>query len=95
MITALNPDGVLANPFYSQGIALTDTQRLVFISGQVSTDADGVLADGIAAQAERAINNVHAARDVHALRRHGLARGAGGDRGDRGGIAGPILRRIA
>ena len=60
MITALNPDGVLANPFYSQGIALSDAQRLVFISGQVGVDADGVLANGIAAQTERAIGNVHA-----------------------------------
>lgn len=60
MITALNPDGVMANPFYSQGIALSDAQRLVFISGQVGIDADGVLANGIAAQTERAIGNLHA-----------------------------------
>ena len=60
MITALNPDAVPANPYYSQGIELSGAQRLVFVSGQVGIDADGVLADGIAAQTERAIANVNA-----------------------------------
>ena len=60
MITALNPGAVLANPYYSQGIELSGTQRLVFVSGQVGIDADGVLAEGIAAQSERAIGNVNA-----------------------------------
>ena len=60
MITALNPDAVPANPYYSQGIELSGAQRLVFVSGQIGIDADGVLADGIAAQAERAISNVNA-----------------------------------
>ena len=60
MITALNPSTVPANPYYSQGIEVSGAQRLVFVAGQVGVDADGALADGIAAQTERAIANLNA-----------------------------------
>jgi enamine deaminase RidA (YjgF/YER057c/UK114 family) len=60
VITALNPSTVPTNPYYSQGIELSGAQRLVFVAGQVGVDADGALADGIAAQTERAIANLNA-----------------------------------
>ena len=40
---------------YSAGVALGD---LVFVSGQIPTDSDGVLPEGIEAQARQSIENV-------------------------------------
>ncbi len=58
--TPLNPAGVPASPFYSQGIEVRDAGRLVFVSGQVGVGADGVPAAGVAAQATQAVANLHA-----------------------------------
>lgn len=56
----LDPTAVPRPPFYSQGVEVTETRRLVFVSGQVGTDADGTPLDGIEAQARQATANVDA-----------------------------------
>lgn len=59
--TALNPSAAPTSmPLYSQGIAVQDAQRLVFVSGQVGTTADGTTPDGIDAQGAQAVANLTA-----------------------------------
>jgi 2-iminobutanoate/2-iminopropanoate deaminase len=58
--TALNPATVPSSPFYSQGIEIRDTDRLVFVSGQVGVTADGEILEGIESQAGQAVANLNA-----------------------------------
>jgi 2-iminobutanoate/2-iminopropanoate deaminase len=44
--------------FYPQGLEVSGTQRLVFVSGQVGTDDDGHWLDGVEAQARQVIARV-------------------------------------
>jgi 2-iminobutanoate/2-iminopropanoate deaminase len=60
MNTALNPTSLPSSPFYSQGIQVRDSDRLVFVSGQVGVMADGEILDGIEAQAAQAVANLNA-----------------------------------
>lgn len=59
MLRKFNPEGMSAPPFYSHGAEVSGAQRLLFVSGQVGT-TDGVLAEGIAAQATAAVRNLRA-----------------------------------
>ena len=54
-----NPETVAA-PFstYSHAIECTQNCHVLFISGQVGVKPDGVLAEGIEAQTEAALNNI-------------------------------------
>ena len=66
-ITALNPGTVASSPFYSQGMKITDSVGLVFVSGQVGTTPDGTVLDGAGAQARQAVANLNAVLDEAGL----------------------------
>jgi len=66
-ITALNPSTVAGSPFYSQGIKVTESVGLVFVSGQVGTTLDGSVLDGAGAQASQAVANLNAVLDEAGL----------------------------
>ena len=55
----LQPAGVPPVP-YAQGLEVTDAQRLVFVSGQVGTGADGHWLAGIEAQTREVIGRITA-----------------------------------
>lgn len=57
--TVLQPPGVPEVP-YAQGVELRNAQRLVFVSGQIGTDDDGVWLEGIEAQTRQVISRVEA-----------------------------------
>ena len=60
MNRALNPASAPTSlPYYSQGV-VTDSSRLVFVSGQVGVGLDGSVLDGIEAQARQAFENLNA-----------------------------------
>ncbi len=61
-VQLLNPSALPQPEVYAQ-VSVAEGSRLVFISGQVARDADGapVGAGDLAAQAEQAYANVHAA----------------------------------
>ena len=55
----LGPNGSEGRPEFSQGIAVTGNQTLLFIAGQVAVNADGQVVDGsFAPQAERVFGNL-------------------------------------
>jgi len=56
-VEILNPDGLPANPAFAQG-TVASGQRIVVVGGQNGVTADGTMADGLAAQTERALRNV-------------------------------------
>lgn len=58
-MNALNPPGMMGNigPF-SWGMEARRPRRIVHVSGQVGADAQGVIAAGLIAQAERAFANI-------------------------------------
>ena len=57
--TRLAPE--LAPPVpYSQGLEIRGAERLVFVSGQVGTDADGQWLDGVEAQTQQVVRRVEA-----------------------------------
>jgi enamine deaminase RidA (YjgF/YER057c/UK114 family) len=58
--TALNPSGVPASPFYSQGIRTDGCTSLVHVSGQVGMTAEGEVLKGVEAQASQAVANLNA-----------------------------------
>lgn len=60
MRTSLNPSSVPHSPFYAQGIEVAPGGRTVYVSGQVGVGPDGAPEEGVAAQARRAVTNVHA-----------------------------------
>lgn len=60
MLRKFNPTGVSAPQFYSHGVEVQPTQRLLFISGQVGIRPDGSVAEGIAEQTRVAIQNLQA-----------------------------------
>lgn len=59
-IERINPEGMHANPAFSQGIVVPATMRLLFIGGQNAVNAKGevVGAGDVAAQAGQAIDNL-------------------------------------
>lgn len=58
MFTPINPPEVSASPFYSHGIEVRGVDRLLFVSGQVGSSADGSVPEGIAEQARIASGNL-------------------------------------
>ncbi len=54
----LNPAGIPASPYYSQGVEVTSPERTLFVSGQVGIGSDGSLRDGVDGQARQAIENL-------------------------------------
>lgn len=54
----LNPASVQPSPFYSHGVQVPIGKVLVQTAGQVGVDVDGNVAEGIAAQARQAMENV-------------------------------------
>ncbi len=61
MKRTLNPASVPTSlPFYSQGVELSGTSRLVMVSGQVGVTVDGSVCEGIEAQARQAFENLNA-----------------------------------
>ena len=61
MKRALNPSSVPTSlPYYSQGIEVTGTSRLVMVSGQVGVTVEGAVLPGIEAQAGQAFENLAA-----------------------------------
>lgn len=56
-IQLLNPPTLQKVPNHAQ-VAVATGSRMIFLAGQVGQDADGVLADGLAAQTEQAVANV-------------------------------------
>lgn len=58
--TALNPDALPRSPFYSQGVEVRNTDRLVFVSGQVGVTTEGEILEGIELQAGQAVANLNA-----------------------------------
>lgn len=53
-----NPDTLYKNPAFSQMVQVDSPNKLVYVGGQNGVDADGKMADGIAAQLELALNNI-------------------------------------
>ena len=62
-LTHINPDGLHASPAFSQGV-VAEGGRTVYVGGQNGTDADGVIAGGIAEQTAQALRNVLAVLDA-------------------------------
>lgn len=60
VITPLNPQREARSPFHSQGILVTDVERMVVVSGQVGVRPDGRVGSGIAEQTTIAMENVRA-----------------------------------
>jgi enamine deaminase RidA (YjgF/YER057c/UK114 family) len=56
-VELINPQGLPTNPAFAQGTVATG-QRTIVVGGQNGVDADGAMADGIAAQTEQALRNV-------------------------------------
>lgn len=71
---ALNPETVPTSPFYSQGIEIRDSGRLVFVSGQVGMTKDGQVLEGIEAQTVQAVTNLNAVLDAAGLTPANLAK---------------------
>ena len=44
--THLNPESLLTNPAFSQGVVVTDPKATVYVGGQNGVLADGTLVDG-------------------------------------------------
>lgn len=59
MLTAINPKGIAAVPFYSQGIEAKSASRQLYISGQVGVADDGSVPESLAEQARLAIGNLN------------------------------------
>lgn len=59
-VTHLNPEGMHANPAYSQAITVSGNAKTVYIGGQNAVDADGriVGAGDLAAQTEQIFVNL-------------------------------------
>ena len=55
-----NPEGAPAPAFYSHGVEVEASARMVFVSGQVGVKPDGSVADGIGEQTRTAIGNLNA-----------------------------------
>ncbi len=72
--TALNPETVPTSPFYSQGTEIRDSDRLVFVSGQVGMTSDGKTLEGIEAQTVQAVTNLNAVLDAAGLTPADLAK---------------------
>jgi len=61
MKRALNPASVPTSlPYYSQGVELSGSSRLVMVSGQVGVTVDGSVCEGVEAQAGQAFENLNA-----------------------------------
>ena len=61
--TVLQPSSVPEVP-YAQGIDVRGVERIVFVSGQIGTDDDGVWLDGVEAQTRRRVRAVLAEADL-------------------------------
>lgn len=60
MLKLINPPGVAASPAYHHGALASGVRDVLFISGQVGMKEDGSVAEGVGAQAEQAMKNLHA-----------------------------------
>lgn len=61
-ITHLNPEGMHANPAFTQAVKVTGPAGLVFVGGQNGVDAAGnVVGDDAATQTAQALRNVERA----------------------------------
>ncbi len=58
-IQRLNPDALFTSPAFSQG-TLARGSSFLHVGGQNGVDKDGTMAEGIAAQTARALENVQA-----------------------------------
>ena len=58
-VERLNPEGLYVSPAFAQGTVAWGS-RTVYVGGQNGIDADGVLAEGLGPQTERALRNVAA-----------------------------------
>ena len=57
--TPINPEGMAANPAYSQAIAVSGPHKTLYVGGQNGVDATGAIVDGgIAAQTTQALRNM-------------------------------------
>jgi 2-iminobutanoate/2-iminopropanoate deaminase len=56
----INPGTVPASEYYSQGVEVPGSSRLLFVSGQVGVTAEGAPLDGIAEQTRQAVDNLNA-----------------------------------
>ena len=57
-IRKFNPEGVETPAFYSHGVEVEASARMVFVSGQVGVAPDGSVAGDIAGQTKVAIENL-------------------------------------
>ena len=59
----LSPDGLHKNPAFSQAVVVTGAARTVYVGGQNGVDEDGEIVGktDLAAQTERALNNMKVA----------------------------------
>jgi enamine deaminase RidA (YjgF/YER057c/UK114 family) len=58
-ITHLNPDGLPANPAFSQAVVVEGAARTIYVGGQNAVTADGTVdGDDIGTQTTRALRNV-------------------------------------
>jgi enamine deaminase RidA (YjgF/YER057c/UK114 family) len=59
----LNPEGLHANPAFSQAVVVTGNVKTVYVGGQNAVDASGAIVGkgDIGAQSERALKNVEIA----------------------------------
>lgn len=58
MLRKYNPDGASASPFYSHGVEVTASSKMLFISGQVGQRADGSLGETIVEQTQIVAENL-------------------------------------
>jgi enamine deaminase RidA (YjgF/YER057c/UK114 family) len=64
-ITHLNPDGLPANPAFTQAVKVAGPASLVFVGGQNGVDAEGnIVGDDAAVQAQQALRNVERALEA-------------------------------
>lgn len=56
-LTHINPDNLAASPVFSQGV-VSSSAGLLFVGGQNGHDAEGIMAEGFAAQTEQAYRNL-------------------------------------
>lgn len=74
MLKAINHSDRPAPAAYSQAIEATGVSRMLFISGQVGTAADGSVPEGVGEQARLAIANMNALLEQAGMTNRNLAK---------------------
>lgn len=64
-ISRLNPETLHRNPAFTQVVVVSNPQKLIYVGGQNSVNAEGkIVGDDVASQTEQAFKNVIAALDA-------------------------------